>query len=224
MFIRFNTQLLTLQDKFCPQLHLLPCWCWNRTSPIHTSEPSVMILCLVRSLAHEHFLSSCHRPLGVGWLFQPNTNTFTKRWEIESSRHRLLSSMFGNMTVFFLKETPGVLYPETINTWICDCLHWVSVLRQFFHKYTVLNEEHIIRQKTIFCVTPKCVRKVNTAFYNTQADDGKEKCSSEKQKCQHISKDIKWHKIKCYQLLSLKKGFLKLRDKIKKRYKPYLKA
>lgn len=43
----------------------------------------------------------------------------------------------------------------------------------FFIQYTVLNEEHIIPQKTIFCVTPKRVRKVNTAFCNTQADDGK---------------------------------------------------
>lgn len=69
--------------------------------------------------------------------------------------------------------------------------------------------------KNVFCVTPKRARKVNMVLYNTQADGRKYKCYSEKQKCQHISKDIKWQKIKCYQLLSLKKGFSKSRDKIK---------
>lgn len=124
----------------------------------HPSEPSVMIKCLVRSLACELFSSLPSLPLGVCRLFQPSIKTFTKPWEVKGSKRCLFSSVtgFGGFPWRQTKVSLNyALYPETINTYSHGCLDWILVFWQFFHTIytTYLMSSRVFHKKCLPCNT-----------------------------------------------------------------------
>lgn len=128
----------------------------------HTSEPSVMIKWdLVRSLAHELFFPFLPSlPLGVCWLFQPNTKTFTKPWEVKGSKQTLFvqfrDCFWGDFSWRQTRVSLNyVLYPETINTYTHGCLDWTLVFRQLFHTIctTYLMSSTVFHIKCLLCNT-----------------------------------------------------------------------